>query len=139
MRVNLLPAWYDDGLAFACQGCGACCGGAPGRVLASPEEIVGMARQLGLSVDEFAGTYVTRLGRGYGIRQRANHDCMLLDEVTRRCRVHGAHPAQCGRWPFWVDNLHSPRAWADAARGCPGIGEGPLRVDFEPFHPGRER
>ncbi len=137
MHADPPPSWYHDGLAFECQGCGACCRGAPGRVFVSSDEILAMARQLGQTVDEFARTYVTRLGRGYGIRQRANHDCMLLDEVTRRCRVHGLHPAQCARWPFWADNLVSPRAWADAAQACPGIGKGPLHTEIEPLQPGR--
>ena len=32
----------------------------------------------------------------------------------------------CRTWPFWPELLESPHAWAEAARHCPGMNEGPL-------------
>ena len=37
------PTWYQDGLAFECTRCGACCTGAPGYVWVNDEEIARLA------------------------------------------------------------------------------------------------
>ena len=47
--------WYQDGLAFSCTRCGACCTGAPGYVWVSPEEIGRLA--------EFRGQTARRVRR----------------------------------------------------------------------------
>ena len=40
--------------------------------------------------------------------------------------MYEARPLQCRLYPFWFSNVRSERAWAKAARDCPGIGQGRL-------------
>ena len=130
--------WYADGLRFQCQRCGACCTGQPGYIFVTPGEIAGLSRALGMDLDAFSRHHVSRVGRAYTIRQRVDHDCMLLDELTGACRGHAQRPAQCRAWPFWAENLASPQDWQLAAVECPGIGEGPLHQDIRSHRPGSE-
>ena len=117
--------WYAEGLRFACQGCGNCCGGGPGYVWMDDAEAEAIARHLGLEREEFRRRYARRLGRGLSLKEKANFDCVMLDGGSR-CRVYSVRPRQCRVWPFWSSNLRSRDAWDSAARRCPGIGEGPL-------------
>jgi Fe-S-cluster containining protein len=123
-QVAALP-WYAEGLRFGCQGCGKCCGGGPGYVWVNEGELAGIARCFGLSPAEFRGTYVRSLWRGMSLREKANYDCVLLDEKGR-CIAYEVRPLQCRNWPFWPSNLRSPEAWQEAAARCPGIGQGPV-------------
>jgi len=117
--------WYADGLRFACQGCGRCCGGAPGYVWVTKDDLAAIADHLGMTVKAFRRTYVRRLWRGLSLKEKANYDCVLLD-ASGRCVAYDVRPLQCRTWPFWPTNLVSRRAWQSAARRCPGIGQGPL-------------
>ena len=116
-------AWYADGLRFACQTCGRCCGGAPGYVWIDQGDIVAIAARLGLSEDDFRRRYVRRLWRGMSLKEKPNYDCVLLDSAGR-CTVYEIRPIQCRTWPFWPTNLVGPQAWEQAARRCPGMGQG---------------
>lgn len=118
-------AWYVDGLRFACQKCGRCCGGAPGYVWIDQGDVVAMAARLGLSEEDFSRRYARRLWRGISLKEKPNYDCVLLDGGGR-CTVYEIRPVQCRTWPFWPTNLIAPRAWEQAARRCPGMGQGPL-------------
>jgi len=115
--------WYAEGLRFACQGCGKCCGGAPGYVWVDENHLAEIARFFGISAAEFRGTYVRDLWRGMSLREKADYDCVLLDEKGR-CMAYEVRPIQCRNWPFWPSNLASPEAWQEAAERCPGIGQG---------------
>jgi len=117
--------WYADGLHFACQGCGRCCGGAPGYVWVDTEDLAAIAAHLGMTAKEFRGRYVRRLWRGLSLKEKSNYDCVLLDSGGR-CVAYEVRPLQCRTWPFWPTNLVSREAWAAAGRRCPGIGSGPL-------------
>lgn len=117
--------WYVEGLRFACQACGQCCGGAPGYVWVDEEELAELAAHRGLSPDEFRRQYTRRLWRGRSLKEKHNYDCILLDEGGR-CLAYEARPTQCRTWPFWPSNLESPDAWNESARRCPGMGKGPL-------------
>ena len=118
------PAWYAAGLRFGCVGCGRCCGGAPGYVWIDDNQIAEIAASLGLEAGEFRRMYVRRLWRGLSLREKENYDCVLLDGAGR-CIAYEARPLQCRIWPFWPSNLRSPETWDEAARRCPGIGNGP--------------
>jgi hypothetical protein len=118
-------SWYAEGLRFACQQCGRCCGGAPGYVWMNEDELAEIAKSFGISAAEFRGTYVRNLWRGMSLREKANYDCVLLDDKGR-CRAYEVRPIQCRNWPFWPSNLAGPEAWQEAAQRCPGIGQGPV-------------
>ena len=125
LEKSVQMPWYAEGLRFACQSCGRCCGGAPGYVWATDEEIARMAALLGLAPKEFRRLYVRRLWRGLSLREKANYDCILLDG-SGRCIAYDERPRQCRAWPFWPGNLESRQAWEESMGRCPGIGRGPL-------------
>jgi len=117
--------WYADGLRFACQQCGRCCGGAPGYVWFDRDELAAMAAHLGMEVREFRRTYARRLWRGLSLKEKTNYDCVMLDGQGR-CIVYPVRPVQCRTWPFWPMNLRSPETWEEAAKRCAGMNRGPL-------------
>jgi len=121
--------WYADGLRFACQACGRCCGGAPGYVWMTADEMADIARHVGLPAKEFRRAYVRRSWRGLTFKEKPNYDCVMLDGAGR-CMVYEVRPLQCRVWPFWPSNLASPAAWRAASRRCPGMDTGP-RYAFE--------
>ncbi len=118
--------WWHAGLRFECSQCGDCCTGAPGFVWVNREEIVALAAELGLEVEEFERKYVKTVGVRKSLDERANGDCLLFDPQTRKCTVYGARPRQCRSWPFWESNLRTPQAWEQTCQVCPGSGKGPL-------------
>ena len=114
--------WYRDGLQFECQACGQCCGGEPGYIWATREEIDRAAEVLGMHVLDFCRMYISEYEQGFSFREMENGDCCML--AGGKCRIYVARPLQCRTWPFWPSNVSSPRAWQDARRRCPGIGRG---------------
>jgi len=121
--------WYADGLRFGCQACGRCCGGAPGYVWMTADEMADIARYVGMPVKAFRRTYVRRSWRGLTLKEKPNYDCVMLDG-SGRCMIYDVRPLQCRTWPFWPSNLVSPAAWQAASRRCPGMDTGP-RYAFE--------
>jgi len=120
--------WYADGLSFGCTRCGNCCKGAPGMVRASDAEVLALAEHLELDEHAFRDEYTHRLGSGgTTLRERSGGACVFWREEAG-CVVYSVRPRQCRTWPFWKANLASERHWAEAAKGCPGIGQGE-RVD----------
>jgi hypothetical protein len=118
-------AWYAEGLRFACQACGRCCGGAPGYVWLDADEMDAMASHVGLAPKEFRRLYCRRLWRGLSLREKGNYDCVMLDDAGQ-CTVYPVRPTQCRTWPFWPSNLRSREGWTESAKRCPGMGRGPL-------------
>lgn len=118
------PLWYQDGLAFQCTGCGNCCSGDPGVVWVDQEEIQKIAEYTGMTETELRLRNTRRVGRQVSLTERENGECSFLDKGTRRCTIYPVRPKQCRTWPFWNSNLESPEAWAEAAKGCPGMGQG---------------
>jgi len=139
------PPWYTKpdaagqtnagelGLRFTCSQCGNCCTGAPGYVYYTPDEAVAMAADLGISRSQFDTAYTHAAPEGPSLTERNTrfgHDCVFLDRETEPgkalCRVYRSRPAQCRTWPFWKENLRSPRHWKSASRTCPGMNTGTL-------------
>jgi hypothetical protein len=137
--------WYDApdptgrtrtgewGLRFECTMCGNCCTGPPGYVLFTDSEADAMATDLGITRAEFDAEYTHDSPEGRSLTERRTphgYDCVFLDRETTPgkalCRVYRSRPGQCRTWPFWKENLRSPRHWRAAARTCPGIDQGPL-------------
>jgi hypothetical protein len=124
--------WYVDGLAFECTGCGRCCSGPEeGYVWVMSQEITAAAGQLGVTVEQFMARYTRRIGRRTSLIEKANRDCVFLEESNggpRRCLSYAVRPAQCQTWPFWPSNLLGENAWARVGERCPGINRGPLHL-----------
>lgn len=118
------PLWYQDGLAFQCTGCGNCCSGDPGVVWVDQEEILQIAEYTGMTETELRLRNTRRVGRQISLTERDNGDCSFLDKGSRRCTIYPVRPKQCRTWPFWNSNLESREAWAEASKGCPGMGQG---------------
>ena len=114
--------WYEQGLRFSCQGCLACCGGAPGYVWVTREEISLLSGHLGQSTEAFRKAYARRVDGRWSLRERDNGDCVLLGE--RGCLAYEARPLQCRTWPFWPENLRSEKRWLDLKACCPGVNRG---------------
>lgn len=113
--------WYKDGLRFGCKQCGGCCGGAPGYVWVTNEEIDAMADELSMSAADFVAAFVRLIhGKKKSLTERPNGDCVLLDLKKRKCLVYKSRPTQCRTWPFWDSNLDRPGSWKRAAKNCKG-------------------
>ncbi len=123
--------WFADGLRFTCTQCGNCCTGPPGYVWFNDAELERMAEHLGIPRQAFLEQYARPI---YGrwsldeVKTVHGYDCVLLERDPEtghgRCSVYPARPTQCRTWPFWPENLKSPRSWRRAARGCPGMAKG---------------
>lgn len=94
-----------------------------------------MAVALGLSDEEFATRYTRVIADRRSLNERETQhgfDCVFLDRTTQPgkalCGVYMARPTQCRTWPFWPENLASPRAWLEAKSRtpCPGMDKGTL-------------
>jgi Fe-S-cluster containining protein len=91
-------------------------------------EIAALARRVELSDAEFRGAYTRGLRRGErSLRERSDGTCVFYD-ARSGCTVYPDRPRQCRTWPFWRSVVHSPERWAEEARGCPGMGRGPLHT-----------
>lgn len=123
------PCFFDDGLRFQCNSCGACCTGGPGTVYVGEKEIDELAGALGITRDAFIAGYLYPFRDGYSIRERANYDCFLLKDG--KCTAYASRPRQCRTFPFWFRNLRSQSDWNREARRCPGIDKGRLYTKNE--------
>lgn len=123
--MSITP-WYHKGLKFQCTACGNCCTGAPGYVWVERAEIETLSAAIGVEPEEFIEKHTRQVGAGTSLVEFANGDCVFFDGVTRRCKVYLHRPRQCRTWPFWESTLADEVDWARTARGCPGIGRGPL-------------
>ena len=118
--------WWHEGLRFECSQCGDCCTGAPGYVWVNREEIVALAKLVGIEVAEFEERYVRTVGIRKTLVEFDNGDCVFFDGKTRKCTVYDARPRQCRTWPFWESNLRTPDTWKRTCEVCPGSGQGPV-------------
>jgi len=111
-------------IRFACQpGCTRCCD-QQGFVYLTGEDLLRAARYLRMSPAEFEKRYVYRTRHLLRLRKPRGRQCPFLLEGA--CAIYPAKPTQCRLFPFWPELVGSRRAWARAARLCPGIGQGPL-------------
>ena len=121
--------WYSSGLSFVCTQCGNCCSGpGTGYVWVNDEEVQSIANAVGMSdqQDEFERKFTRRIGTRISLVEYSDGDCIFLDPKTRTCSVYESRPVQCRTWPFWKNNVQTPKDWARAAKGCPGCNHGKL-------------
>jgi Fe-S-cluster containining protein len=88
----------DPSTFYVCQRCTACCKW-PGDVRLEDDEILPIARHLGLAEAEFLDRYVRlRTNRqGLSLIEKENHECIMLDGDS--CRIHAVKPEQCRGFP----------------------------------------
>ena len=119
--------WYKAGLQFDCRQCGRCCGGGPGYVWITTQDVENLAKRLGLSVGVFEQAFVWVVrGNKKSLKDYPNGDCVLLHEKTRGCKAYEERPLQCRTWPFWPQNLDSENSWNQTAKFCPGCNRGKM-------------
>lgn len=123
-----MELWYKDGLKFECRQCGRCCGGAPGYVWVTDEEIVAIATELKYARAEFESKFVYSVGKRKSLKEMGNYDCILFNSETQKCRLYGVRPMQCRTWPFWNQNIDLPNSWKKTAKFCPGCNRGPIHT-----------
>jgi Fe-S-cluster containining protein len=113
-----------EAVRFTCQpGCTRCCE-QKGFVYITENDLLRLARHLGLSPAQFELQFVYRTKKQLRLRKPRGRQCHFL--AGGGCSVHAAKPVQCRLFPFWPDLLGSRREWARTAKWCPGIGQGPL-------------
>jgi Fe-S-cluster containining protein len=123
-QVSALPMVsgpiYAEGLRFKCTECGKCCTGGPGAVWMTRTEIIRMAEYLELEMFEFARRYLRKIGGRFSLKESGpEYDCVFLE--GKRCTVYPVRPVQCRTFPWWPNNISSPKGWAAAAAECEGI------------------
>ena len=119
--------------------CGACCTGPPGLIAFTRAEGERIAARLGVTYDEFVAryTHATEAGRSLNeVRTEHGHDCVFLDRTSAAarglrggrgggvCTLYEDRPLQCRTFPWWPQNVDSPRSWARTARECEGVNRG---------------
>ena len=123
-RNKTEPAtFFDSGLRFECQRCGACCTGESGTIYVAEDEIGPIAAFLEISEEELRRRYCYPFRDSVSLREESDGRCCLYDEG---CAVYPVRPRQCRTWPFWFDIMRSEIRWQKAARQCPGMGKGRL-------------
>ncbi|MBN2374141.1 YkgJ family cysteine cluster protein [bacterium] len=113
--------FFDRGLSFECQRCGACCMGEPGVILVTIEEIKRIAGFLKMGEENFINTCLYPVGAGYSIKEDKGGRCIFYKDG---CSIYPFRPLQCRTYPFWFNNLRSEENWHAVSRECPGIGKG---------------
>jgi Fe-S-cluster containining protein len=114
--------WYQDGLHFSCTQCGKCCTGTTGSVEINEEEIEQMAQFLHLSIKNFKKLYIKKRNNKSLLVEKkspSGFDCIFFQ--NNQCAVYKARPLQCRLYPFWPENLLTPKAWEQTASFCEGI------------------
>jgi Fe-S-cluster containining protein len=120
--------FFDSGIRFQCQRCGACCTGAPGVIRVSDEEAMAIADFLDQPVQEAIDALLYPWENGYSIREDDDGRCLFYDEG---CRIYPVRPRQCRTFPFWTAILRSQDRWDSVRRSCPGVGKGRLFAKHE--------
>ena len=75
-------------------------------------------------VQEFSAKFVRRVGHRLQPDRKARRRLYFLGQ-ERGCTVYPARPVQCQTWPFWPENVESPRRVGPRAIGLPGFGSWP--------------
>ncbi len=107
----------------ACESCGGkCCRGESGYIWAKRDEILAMADYLDMELDEFAQSYLRKVGHRYSLREKAlsedDYACIFFDETKERCTIYPVRPRQCRTFPFWEQFKNNED---EVRRECPGI------------------
>jgi len=113
--------FFDHGIRFECQRCGACCTGEPGVVYVSDREITEIAEYIEIPREVFVERCLYLLKTSYAVRETNDGRCIFFENG---CAVYPVRPLQCRTFPFWFQNMRSRYTWKSVAGFCPGIGKG---------------
>ncbi|MDR1650783.1 MAG: YkgJ family cysteine cluster protein [Synergistaceae bacterium] len=125
-REKNKDVWWHGGLYFSCLQCGACCGREPGSVSFTDRELEAMSDELGISTEEFLGSWAWEKYGVLSLREQLNFDCVFLhtDNGRASCKIYAVRPSQCSAFPFWPDLLGDKFLWDSYALSCPGMNHG---------------
>ena len=120
--------FWENGLRFKCQQCGACCCGEPGIVYFSPKEFDRLCEFLkktrGLTREQIIRDMMKPYDDSFTARDDfPDGHCIFYDHG---CTVYEVRPSQCRDFPFWRCNLRSQATWNQLTRECPGVNQGDL-------------
>lgn len=79
---------------------------------------------LRISRRAFEEKYVYRTRHLLRLRKPRQSQCHFLG--ADGCTIHPAKPTQCRAFPFWPEIVGSRKGLREAARRCPGLGQGEL-------------
>ncbi len=113
--------FFDAGIRFECQRCGACCTGDPGVIRVNGQEILLLADFLKISPSELTRLHLRPIDGGFSIVEEADGRCRFFDEG---CQIYPVRPFQCRTFPFWFNLMRSSKQWQQVLKSCPGIGSG---------------
>lgn len=83
-----------------------------------------MARQLGITPEEFSKQYCRRVWFRVSLLEKTSGDCVML--TPQGCGVYETRPMQCRTWPFWHDIIDTSAHWDGVCEECPGADQGRL-------------
>ena len=99
-----------DGFSFSfhsskCEQCGGkCCVGESGYVFISVNEMLAMAKFLGLDFEVFTQKFVRKVGYKFSLievpRNAPNDFCCVFFNAGK-CKIYPVRPKQCREFPFW--------------------------------------
>ena len=124
----MADCFYEKGLNFSCKRCSGCCGGSPGFVYLSKEDMIALRDFFGISTKTFVEQYC-RWADYYGgttvlaLKEEKDFYCTLWRDG---CTAYEARPVQCRTYPFWSWMTESRESWDDCAKDCPGMNSGTL-------------
>jgi Fe-S-cluster containining protein len=127
--MHLSDEFYSEqGLAFSCTQCGACCKAKSGHLFLTALDLRRLAEHLELSDDEFFLQYceVVELDLAARISLVAEDDGSCVFLGRQGCEVYEQRPLQCRTYPFWSTNLLDREAWQSTCEACAGAGQGKL-------------
>jgi Fe-S-cluster containining protein len=79
-----------------------------------------MADFLKITLEEFVQKYTRSVGGHRSLREHPKtYDCVFLN--GKRCNVYGARPKQCRTFPWWSENVATPKDWEETAQRCEGV------------------
>ena len=112
---------------FECTRCNGCCGGKPGYVWLSEEDLDTLCGYTRMSRREFVLVYCKLVDIGIkvtlSLKEKQNYSCVFLG--SGGCEVYEARPSQCRTYPFWESIIEEENGWEKERVECPGIGHGP--------------
>ncbi len=117
-----------EGFAFAfdpnaCASCnGACCRGESGYIWVDKNEIVSIAKFLGINTQEFISNYLKKVGYRFSIKEiqyKGEHICLFFEE-GKGCSIYPVRPRQCREYPFW-QRYKDKKYISEVCEECKGI------------------
>lgn len=120
--------FFDNGIRFQCQRCGACCTGEPGTIYVEQSEIPRIAHFTGIPLHDIIEKFLYPFRDSYSIREDQEGRCFFYNNG---CTIYPVRPNQCRSFPFWLENLRSEKEWRWVSDRCPGIGRGKLYTKMQ--------